>query len=395
MYVGTFGDMDPNFRTRQLQNAGSSIGSALQMVLGAADRKKREAEERRDREIQQFMQMAERYPDAALTMGEAMVSRYGDQMPHLRGMVDAIRERESVRSKAESAGQRWISGVETREAPLRELVSNPASWQIPMVTPQTAEGMLRQIPAEVASELPFDQRLAAKVWAQSQGYEFPEQPTTFDPLKHLTQSSKELFAQRTGLFDVPGSKEAAEIGAGLRVSEGARLSADIQREEGKRAEQRIALDERQFGLAERRLALDRQQEARVARQQAEEAAGKKNPDAVVKDVAGWIVDDTKLLADEWDVGLEEAANDTQDGDVTPGVRTSYTESAGPRPQPVLRSQANLIARKAADAIVARGEDPTPVRVQQAVEVIMEAYRALVAQGKTREQAMRMLMGGSQ
>lgn len=378
MYIGTFGDTDPNFRIRQLQNAGSSIGSALQMVLGAADRKKREAEERRDREIQQFMQMAERYPDAAMTMGESLVSRYGDQMPHLRGIVDAIKGRESVRSKAESAGQEWINKVETREAPLRELVSNPASWQIPMVTPQVAEGRLRQIPSEVANDLPFDRRLAAKVWAQSQGYEFPEQPTSFDPLKHLTQGGKELYAQRTGLFDVPGALEAAEITAGLRPSAGAELSAEVRREEGARAEQRIELDREQQELAERRLALDQGKEARIAREQAEGTTENKKPEATAKEVAGWIVDDTELLAEEWDVGLKEAANATRDGKVTPDIRTAYAESAGPRPQPVLRSQANLIANSIAADLKAYGTNPTPAKVQEAATRTLEVYNQLVA-----------------
>lgn len=390
-YIGTFGDIDPNYRTRQLQNFGSSMGSALQLALGQADKKKREAEERRDREIARFMEMADKYPDAAMTMGESLVGRYGEQLPHLQGMVDALRERDAVRDKAKSAGEQWIGGVEAREAPLRELVANPGSWSIPMMTPTQAEARMPQIPAEVANELPFDDRLAARVWAKSQGYDFPEAPTTYDPLVHNTQSGKQLYAARTGLFNVPGSAEASEIAAGLRPGASAQLAADIRREEGERAELRIAQEDKRIELQRAKQELERQHEARMRQQAEDERTGKTDPKKAAAEVANWLVADTALLAEEWDVGLKEAANDTRDARVTPEVREAYSATAGPRPQPLLKSQANLLARKVSDALSSRGETASPARVQEEVDVIMQAYRLLIASGKSREQAISELL----
>lgn len=392
-YIGEFGETDPYYRQRQLQQAGEAVGSAFQLAMAQREKKARQAKDERDREIQRMLMLAQDFPEAARSLGASLVQKYGEEMPYLGEIVSSLEDQSNQRKTGQAAGQRWLEGVERREQPLRKIVANPGDWRAPLLTPSMAADRIPQVPSAVAGELPFAEREAARVWAGQQGYSFPPAPTTFDPYTHLEQGQKALHAQRTGAWNVPGASEAAEIGVGLKPSAGAELSAEVQREQGVRADARLALDERQFTLATRKQTHEEIREARIARQEAAGEGGEAaKPAAIIKDVAGWIADDMELLAEEWDVGLEEAAN-AKESKVTPAIRNAYAAKAGPRPQPILKSQANLIARKVAEAITARGETVTPSRVQGEVDVIMEAYRTLVARGKTREQAMRVLLGG--
>lgn len=407
-YIGTFGDMDPNRQSRQMQQ----FGSAMEFALESGNRKKKEKEAERDREIQRLITMAERYPDAAANYGETLVSKYGTEAPFLRGVVDSIKNKDEIRKTAESAGQKWIQGVEQREAPLRQMAADPGMWQQPGMDAQLggpmaaatgqqmaqlAEGRIRQVPGEVASELPFDQRLAARVWAKSQGYDFPPAPTTFDPYQDLPQSARAETAAATGEWDIPQAAEVAAIASGREPSASAELNAEIRREEGKRAEARLELDKEKKELSDRKQALAERKERRIAKEGS--ATGGTATKKTAKEAADWLVDDTELLADEWEVGLKEAASANRKGNVTPDLRKEYEATAGPQPKPLLKSQANLLARAAAEDLRASGAEPTEVDIQAAVEKLQRAYVSLITgdpqtgrKPMTREKAVLFLLG---
>lgn len=429
-YVGTFGDIDPNYRQRQLQN----MGSALQMILAGRERKQAERDAARERDMERFSSMAETFPDAAVTYGESLVAKYGKDMPHLQGMVDSLREQvaiqqqnKAMQAQGRAAGQRWMQEVEQAEKPLREIVANPQDWQAPLLTPGMAEARLPQVPRDVAGRLSFPEREMARVWAQDQGYSFPDAPTPIDPYGQTFPAEVRAHLAGTAGLLPPDVARGVRIDRGLELSAGQEEQSALQREAGRRADVRLDLDRMRQGLAERRLALDREKEARVSRQRSEATTTGVKPAALAKDAATWLVQDTKLLADEWDVGLKELAN-AADGKVTPDLRESYSTgvkradaiaalrragnekpssaqvdaqlarmrqsraSANARPEPLLRAQANLIASKITREL---GDEASPELVQQFVEAARAKYIRLVARGLTREQAVRHVLDSTE
>lgn len=367
-YIGTFGDVDPHYRTRQLE----SVGSALELALSAADRGKKEKQAERDRELQRLTQLAEAYPDAAVTFGESLVARYGEEIPHLRGMVDAIKERTTVRQQArqreaaaEAAGQRWMQGVEAAEAPLRNIVANPQDWRAPLLTPGMAESRLPQIPRDVAGQLPFDQRLAAQAWAAQQGYTFPAPPTPIDRYGTTFPSdTRAHLAAAEGLLP-PEVAEAERIGRGLKPSVGQVMQDEQQRSAGARADERIELDRQAQELAERRLALDQRKEVRIA---AGGTAGGA-PAAKVPEIATWMADETKLRADERAAAI--ALYKQED-------RVDADAEIPPAPPPLSRLQATRITTSIVADLKANGMSTDSATVQDAAGRAIEAYYEMVS-----------------
>jgi hypothetical protein len=431
--IGIIGDTDPYYRQRQLQGFGGSIGSALQLYMSAADRKKREKEAERDRELQRLASLAQSYPDAAATFGETLVTKYGEELPYLRSMVDAIKERGAAEKQttgdkqaARSAGERWVQSVDTTERDLRQIKDNPRDWRAPLLTPAMAEEKIPRLPAEMAGEMPFAERERARVWAQQQGYSFPSPPTQIDPYgSTFPAETRAHMAAVEGRLP-PEVAEAERIRRGLSPSIGQTMQGEQQAAADARAAERLKLDKRRADQADRRMRHDEEKEARLIRTESEGGEDAK-PAAIAKDVAGWLEADTKLLAEEWDLGLDELANASSDGKVTPDIRAEFVsgvdrakalaaleaegnekptatqvsarlakmrqgKDVNPRPQPLLKSQANLIAGKITKEL---GESATPAVVQQFADAARAKYVRLVSQGLSRDEAVRHVLNSTE
>lgn len=366
-YIGTFGDVDPHYRTRQLEG----VGSAIELALAAADRGKREKQAERDRELQRLSQLAEAYPDAAVTFGESLVAKYGEEIPHLRGMVEAIKERTSVRQQAkqreaaaEAAGQRWMQSVERREQPLREIVQNPGAWQAPLLTPDMASARIPQVPQEAAGAMSFADREAARVWAKEQGYTFPAAPTPIDPYgTTFPADTRAHLAAAAGLLP-PEVAEGERIGRGLKPSVGQVMQDEQQRSAGARADQRIDLDRQAQELAERRLALDQRKESRISAGGTEGGAAK----VKVPEIAGWMADETKLRADERAARLALVKADER----------AEAAEAMPEAPPMSRLQATRITTAIVADLKANGMPTDAATVQDAAGRAVEMYSELTS-----------------
>jgi hypothetical protein len=289
-----------------------------------------------------------------------------------------------------------------------------------------AEEKIPNLPAEMAGEMPFAERERARVWAQQQGYSFPLPPTQIDPYgSTFPAETRAHMAAVEGRLP-PEVAEAERIRRGLSPSIGQTMQGEQQAAADARAAERLKLDKRRADQADRRMRHDEEKEARLIRTESEGGEDAK-PAVIAKDVAGWLEADTKLLAEEWDLGLDELANASSDGKVTPDIRAEFVsgvdrakalaaleaegnekptatqvsarlakmrqgKDVNPRPQPLLKSQANLIAGKITKEL---GESATPAVVQQFADAARAKYVRLVSQGLSRDEAVRHVLNSTE
>lgn len=358
-YIGTFGNLDPDYERRQRAEMGRSLGLIVGAFQQRSDAKK--AAERE--EVDRYYALLGKYPELADLYGRDMVEKYGKSDPLLPQVVEAVgsEHRDATR-------QKLLEAKEDRERRLAFEGMMATAEQIKAGRPELSYPEQLRLSASMMD--PKQRTLAESYLRKEIGQS--QVPREFDPLQDVPVGRRALeFPEEVR----PETLQATRYGAGLEQTPQQLESQRLQ-------EASQALQEAGLGVRRQQAETGRQREERLREQAAkpgEEAEtgakaakglGKEISAGLFKDLGAKSTDDPAMQALLANLGVEPAA-------------VSETH------QPLTKTQANLIGN-ALESEVRTGKI-SRVEATGAADAARATYLSLLASGKSREEAIRMIL----
>lgn len=382
----TFGDLDPNRQTRQLENLGQGLGLYLSL------KRQREDERRREREsaLSRFFDLAGRMPEVAATAGPEIVRKYGSEVPELAGMVSFLQNQGAVTRKVEDAGQSWLSGADRLQQENQESVQRRLALSMPtspfgMPNLQAFQGAVEasQVHPDTflqrsAEGMSPSERMAAGIWAKERGLSMPKPyyERRPDPLRDLTQDVRGVYLADQGVLP-PDTARSARIKGKLEEGAPDKVRRDLDASRTERANQAAELSrraqdqrDRSLGIQERQLSL--------------RGSGGGTTTAQLRASRKFLTDTEKALSDRakerqkaWDAEARQREANLEEIDDL-GPRPSVPSKLTPR-------QANQLVRRATEIATSTPEE------EALLEAMVSQYHELVAGGAKPEAAVRQAL----
>lgn len=435
---------DGNFYARKLQMLGGTIEGLRQR----AEERRQKKEQMELAEVQRFFSAAEGMPELASTWGSEIKAKYGSKYPGVGQMVDAISKRAELPAMVESAGTDFASRVNAMEQKRAQreqqiaqmpdtidaqipvpqygpfgavgqalapfgIQQQPVTVPVPNEEKQRAFAEHRSvdpayIPFMAAQEMPYEQRLAAGIWAKQRGGSIPA-PSPFDAFGDdlSDQDKMALAVQREIITGEPA--EAWRVRAGLKQSPRRLQEQGYQRDERIADEtfserDRIARNTDQEKQANRKLALEKERleyahRLAVAREDRNfthqsdlisqrEANEDGDIEDTVKDLAKNLVDDSEFALDSYDDELDQAITGIISPKEIAEAKRKFVTERGSRPASISRLQARQIERHVREQVEAgKADDP-----EAAASDIVAYYMAATGRGIAPSEAMNIALG---
>jgi hypothetical protein len=248
------------------QRKAAQAGQAIAMFAESLEARKREKERREREEIAAAFKAMEIEPEFAKTWGQDLVKRYGARYPEVGHLVSLFQNKAKLAARIPAAGKRWEEEWENLERSHQEkqqtLRTLPDWVQVPagggpvpsfLTLPNPEKGRLAQelssvapglFPVMAAQALTPRERMLARLYAKSQGFEMPAE---FDPFgDDLPPQTKAVLAAQLGLITGDTAK-AGRIGAGLEVApaEQARWTQETSERLGREKHENAAREDEQ------------------------------------------------------------------------------------------------------------------------------------------------------
>lgn len=437
---------DQDFYTRKLQMLGGTIESLRQRA-----EQRRQQKEQMDRaEVQRFLSAAEGMPELAGTWGQEIKKKYGAKYPEVGPIIDAISKRAEIPAMVERAGTDFASRVNTleqkraqREQQIQQMPDTiDAQIPAPQYGPFGAVGQalspfgIQQQPISVpapneekqqalaehqsvdpafipfmaAQEMPYEQRLAAGVWAKQRGGSIPA-PSGFDPFGddlsdqdkmalavqqgRITGEPAEAWRFRAGLKQSPKRLQEQGYQQGERVaketfSEKERIAREGETEEA--ANRRLRLEKDRLDYSDRlsRARQDREfshQSSLISQRQAGETGDKTDP---AKGIAKILSDYSREAQKSYDRELNQAIAGLYSSDDITAAKSKFVAENGQRPAAISRVQARQIERNIRERVEAGeiAEGDVETEAQNAVAT----YMATTGRGIPAAEAINVALG---
>lgn len=435
---------DPDFYARKLQMLGGTIESLRQR-----SEQRRQQKEQMDRaEVQRFLSAAEGMPELAGTWGQEIKKKYGAKYPEVGPIIDAISKRAELPAMIESAGNDFSSRVNAMEQQRaqreQQIAEMPDTIDVPVPMPQYGPfgivgqvlsplGIQQQpitapvpnvekqralaehqsvdpayIPFMASQEMPYEQRLAAGIWAKQRGSSIPA-PSGFDPFgDDLPDDIKAQLAAQKGLL-TGETGEAVTVRNKLKQSparlqeQGYQQGERVARQEFSETE-RVARESNEEKAARRRLELEKERieyQDRLARVRQDREfsnqsrlidkrqRGEKEEDPV-RDLGKLLGEDSRDAQESYDDELDQALTGLISPDDIEAAKSAFVAEHGARPSPISRVQARRIERHISDKIEA-GEIDEADAEEEAANLVA-SYMAATGRGIPPGEAMAIALG---
>lgn len=381
----TFGDTDPYYKYRQLEQ----LRDVGMMFVQMSSQRKQEEERKRQAEMSRALEMLKRYPEVVdQPAGEDLARRF----PELAPIVAVVRDRSKLLGQVNQAGEAWISGADQRAQEHQKSLARKmalAAPHSPFAPPNlSALGSLMEesqvhpdtFLQESAESLTPSQRVAANIWGKERGLKVPEPQYTRrpDPMRDLPQQQRALRIPGT-----PDQKRAARIQANLEP--GARELEQRTREEAKNRRAAVAAEIAERGLDLRERGLDLREKSSSGA-----GAGYKESRKLLSDTLGTVSERLVNQQKAWDAELKEAQKGLSGNLAKDAAKQVLTERLGPRPEAppkLLPGHLNRLTRKIVE------EASTVEEAEAAMEAVAEWYVRLTTTKKlSPAEAMAVILG---
>lgn len=405
---------DPDWKSDKINRLGQAVAGAFSSYQA----RKEQERQREMEEIQNFLSLAQQYPELATSQGGEFKAKYGERYPLVGGMVDVLGNKASEAAAVRAAGEKWLatqqqmeSGYAQRQqavAALPDQVPAPGfEWLPPEVTSQVPVPMVpnpakqqaaaavaginpAMAPLLAAQQLTPQERARARLWAQANKIPMP---TEFDAFDDLSPEGRAVLAQQMGLLTgvagdwalaqgemtvSPADLAAREHSTGERVARQEYGTSERLAEQEFRQQTRTEDVDQSAVEHARRLEIERIRDQRSGRRASGDGKG----------VQLWerALDESEALVGGWAAGLTAAKETAAD---KPKAAQSYMTTRGRRPAELTPAQARTIQRELAervgDGVIDAAEADTLM-----AEMVAE-YTTWTGKGKPASEALNMAL----